>query len=309
MSISHAAYFDGCRKISAGKIFWTRRELSEKTSGKVQPCRWAMAHTILQLYKILARTNCGDCGEPACMAFAAKVIADGENLGKCPHLSREAQEVSEELKKWRKEQGKRPDAATIALAYMQEKVAFLDFASLAVGLGATYGEEKGRPYLSLSFFTHELQVFKDEVHYPAGAAVSPWNSVLIYNYIASQGNVLPTGKWITFASLPNSVAKAKTIDQLEEKVAAYFSCRTDLLGKQIEKAGGRAADAEGNATVKALFRPLPQIPVLMLVWDDKAEEDFGARCHFLFDSTVMKYLDLESLLFLVEGLVDRLLQD
>src|SRR3989304_8796769 len=101
-----------------------------------------MAHTILHLYKILSKTNGGDCGELACMAFAAKVIANGEDLGKCPHLSREAQELAEELRERKKEQGKRPDAITIALEYMQEKVASLDFSSLSVGLGATYGVEK-----------------------------------------------------------------------------------------------------------------------------------------------------------------------
>ena len=75
----------------------------------------------------------------------------------------------------------------ISLEVLQEKVAPLDFAALAEGLGATYGEEAGRPYLSLTYFGHRLQVFKDEVRYPPGAPADPWDAILLYNYIASQG--------------------------------------------------------------------------------------------------------------------------
>lgn len=36
-----------------------------------------MAHTVLELLKALPRTNCGECGQPTCMAFATRVIRKG----------------------------------------------------------------------------------------------------------------------------------------------------------------------------------------------------------------------------------------
>ena len=80
-----------------------------------------------------------------------------------------------------------PGILAISLEVLQEKVAPLDFAALAPGLGATYGEEAGRPYLFLTYFGFRLQVFKDELRYPAGAPADPWDAILLYNYIASQG--------------------------------------------------------------------------------------------------------------------------
>lgn len=49
-----------------------------------------MALTGLQIYKLLPRTNCGDCNFPTCMAFAMQVAAKRVSVNKCPHLSEEA---------------------------------------------------------------------------------------------------------------------------------------------------------------------------------------------------------------------------
>ncbi len=46
--------------------------------------------TGLDIYKLLPRTNCGDCGFSTCMAFAMQVAAKKVALEKCPHVSEEA---------------------------------------------------------------------------------------------------------------------------------------------------------------------------------------------------------------------------
>jgi acetyl-CoA decarbonylase/synthase complex subunit gamma len=49
-----------------------------------------MALTGLEIYKLLPKTNCGDCGVPTCLAFAMKLAAGGVQLDACPHVSEEA---------------------------------------------------------------------------------------------------------------------------------------------------------------------------------------------------------------------------
>jgi acetyl-CoA decarbonylase/synthase complex subunit gamma len=46
--------------------------------------------TGIEIYKLLPRTNCGDCGFPTCMAFAMQVAAKKAPLDQCPHVSEEA---------------------------------------------------------------------------------------------------------------------------------------------------------------------------------------------------------------------------
>jgi acetyl-CoA decarbonylase/synthase complex subunit gamma len=47
----------------------------------------------LQIYKLLPKTNCKDCGFPTCLAFAMKLAAKQVELDACPHVSDEAKEA------------------------------------------------------------------------------------------------------------------------------------------------------------------------------------------------------------------------
>jgi len=47
--------------------------------------------TGIDIYKLLPRSNCGDCNFPTCMAFAMQVAAKKAALDQCPHVSAEAQ--------------------------------------------------------------------------------------------------------------------------------------------------------------------------------------------------------------------------
>ena len=49
-----------------------------------------MAMTGIQIFKLLPKTNCKDCGSPTCLAFAMALAAGKAELDACPHVSEEA---------------------------------------------------------------------------------------------------------------------------------------------------------------------------------------------------------------------------
>ena len=49
-----------------------------------------MALSGLDIYKLLPKTNCKECGFPTCLAFAMQIAAKKVELSKCPHVSEEA---------------------------------------------------------------------------------------------------------------------------------------------------------------------------------------------------------------------------
>ncbi len=49
-----------------------------------------MALTGIEIFKLLPKTNCGDCGVPTCLAFAMKLAAGQAELASCPHVSADA---------------------------------------------------------------------------------------------------------------------------------------------------------------------------------------------------------------------------
>jgi len=49
--------------------------------------------TGMEIFKLLPKTNCGECGVPTCMAFAMKLAQKNAELALCPYASDQAKEV------------------------------------------------------------------------------------------------------------------------------------------------------------------------------------------------------------------------
>jgi len=49
-----------------------------------------MGLTGLQIYKLLPKKNCGECGPPTCLAFGMELAQQKTTLDKCPYISEEA---------------------------------------------------------------------------------------------------------------------------------------------------------------------------------------------------------------------------
>jgi ArsR family metal-binding transcriptional regulator len=70
-----------CREaISLVNEIWQRRKEIEPDYSKV------VLPNLMEIFKQLPRTNCGECGYPTCMAFAAAYREDPNLREKCPHL-------------------------------------------------------------------------------------------------------------------------------------------------------------------------------------------------------------------------------
>lgn len=71
---------------------WERR-------GEITPSYKTRAKlTVIEIYKLLPRTNCKECGEPTCIAFATKLVNEQAEIGRCRSLfSLEHQEKRERL--------------------------------------------------------------------------------------------------------------------------------------------------------------------------------------------------------------------
>jgi len=55
-----------------------------------------MPLTGIEIFKLLPKTNCGECGVPTCLAFAMSLAAGKAELSACPYISDEAREKLDE---------------------------------------------------------------------------------------------------------------------------------------------------------------------------------------------------------------------
>ncbi len=52
-----------------------------------------MGLSAIEIYKLLPKTNCGDCGNPTCLAFAMQLANMKVELSECPHVDQAAQDA------------------------------------------------------------------------------------------------------------------------------------------------------------------------------------------------------------------------
>jgi ArsR family metal-binding transcriptional regulator len=61
-------------------LAWENRaDIAPRIQGKTRPA-------LMEILKLLPKTNCKKCGAPTCMVFAAQVKDDGRDFNACPEL-------------------------------------------------------------------------------------------------------------------------------------------------------------------------------------------------------------------------------
>jgi len=76
-------------------VEWLKNEINqawEKRAG-ITPCYTGRKKPqLIEILKLLPRTNCKKCGQPTCTVFAAQVMDGGRGAEECPELSDENRE-------------------------------------------------------------------------------------------------------------------------------------------------------------------------------------------------------------------------
>jgi hypothetical protein len=256
--------------------------------------------------ELLPKTNCGDCGFPACLAFASMVVSEKLPLKNCPHIepakikfAQEELDAQHAAGKWTKR-----DMAADALQWSKERAASMRIADLPQRIGGRLKKDGEDDALELPYFTDAIVIRAGEIVKANGDPLNRWEQVFIYNHMAQGGRQQPTGNWKGLVELPNTVSKMKSMkEQVEIPLIERFRGHADQLLAAGKTLGGEIVhDKESGADVGLLFRPLPRIPIMLLFWDEDRSDGFDAEVKLLFDETITEHLDIESIIFLSERL-------
>ena len=270
-----------------------------------------MALQILELLKMLPRTNCGDCGYLTCMAFATHVLREGVAPSSCPHFEPQKLARVEAILKEQEAGGVTafPEHFVSAKKHVISKIQEYDLRELAPFLGAEFFLQEGKGSLVITLLGRQYAVNKNETVPLDGCEYDVWEHVLLYNYIAQACREPLKGNWVAMGELPGALAKKKAFEEgCEDEIAAAFTGRMEELNEVLLKLGASSPPMETNAEFHAVFHPLPKIPFLLYYWDEDRDDGFPAKVKILFDATVLCYLDIESLVFLGEKTALRLLE-
>jgi hypothetical protein len=247
----------------------------------------------LDVYKVLPKTNCRQCGLAACLAFAVAVMQGHKRLGDCPFLpdglGAEVQEPG----------GRKPEVADDIrrkVQALQEQVCRTDLGEAARRLGLQ--TRQGR--LVIPCLGKDFSLGADGII--SSCHVNPWLSLPILSYALHGAGLEPRDQWLPLRDLSGGVDWGRFFEhRCEMPLKKVIDNYTTLFELIMDIFDGRAAPEQFDSDIAVLIRPLPKLPILLCYW--KPEDGMDSSLHMFFDVTADRNLSIESIYILSVGLV------
>jgi len=248
---------------------------------------------ILEIYKLLEKSNCKQCGEKTCLAFAQAVFMGTKPPGECPKLD----ELTLQLLSRKDEDLDALEKNGYAyLDNLKSHIMKIDLAKAAKRIGAQFANNT----LTLKVFGKPFRV-NTAGELSADIHINPWIAVPFLNYIIHGKGAPVSGRWVSFRELEHGQERyllfqkkcEAPIKQVADTYPAFFDDLVHLFG-------GTQAEKQFQSDISVVLHILPKIPVMICYWF--AEGGLESSLHIFFDKTADVNLDIDSIYTLAAGL-------
>jgi len=249
--------------------------------------------TLMDVFKLLEKSNCRKCNEKTCLAFAAAVFSGKRPLSDCPAVPPEVlQACGPPPARRRTSEGE----ADSQLAQLKEALGKVDFADAARRIGA--GFENGK--LALKIMGRNFRVdtagnLYTDIH------ANPWVTAPILNYILHCKGTPLSGRWVPLRELPSGKDWFRLFGQRCEKpMKKVADDYPDLFTDLVDLFNGRPAEDHYRSDVAVVLEPLPLVPLLVCYWHP--EEGMASNLNLFFDATAEDNLGIDGVYALGTGI-------
>jgi hypothetical protein len=253
--------------------------------------------TTMDILKVLDKSNCRDCGEKTCLAFAAAVFKGRRQLSECPRLDPAI--VEKYTGNTAKAQSIEEDMAD-AVEALKEKIKTIDLRKAAYRVGGQF--EGGRlifRILGKEFAMDSTGHFYTDIH------INPWLIIPVLQYIINSAGTPLSGKWASFRELKDGMVRNPLFEQRCEKPLKRVADEyTDFFKDLLDIFAGRQVDNLFESDISIVLHLLPLIPMLICYW--KPDDGMDSSFHLFFDETAAGNLPIDALYTLVAGFVHML---
>jgi len=239
----------------------------------------------LTIFRHLEQSNCRECGEKTCLAFAASVAIGQKPLTACPRLSAAAKAALADISP--KTQTSQHGASH--LAELKAELRHVDLARAAERCG---GEYQGG-WLTLNLLGKPCATDQDgnlrtQLH------LNPWILSPFFTYIIRCEGAEPTGNWLNFRDLPGSLERYPHFRRhAEEAMRGVADRQPSLFADLVRIFSAKNQPPHFGADLSVLLLPLPKLPILLSYW--RADEGIGSELHLHLDETAKNNLDIDSI--------------
>jgi hypothetical protein len=247
----------------------------------------------MEIFRLLDKSNCRECGEKTCLAFAGAVFQGHRKIDECPKLSPAViQRFADE-----------PAGGHIIeenrealLEAMKKKVQDLDFGATAERTGGTLNN--GR--LTLKILGKDFSVNRDG-SLSADIHVNPWVAAPFFDYLLNGQGLAPSGQWVSFRELKDGKDRYPLFQKrCEEAMQQVADIYTDLFDDMVHLFSGRQVERRFQSDISVVLHPLPKVPVMICYW--RPDEGIGSSLNIFFDETADRNLSIGSIFSLGAGM-------
>ena len=247
----------------------------------------------MEIFQLLDKSNCRECGEKTCLAFAGAVYRGQKKIDDCPRLD---SSVVARFSGDSTTQNTIEENREAFLEEMKQKIAGIDLASAALRTGGRFENRR----LTLKILGKDFSVDRHG-HLYSDIHVNPWVVAPFFDYVLNGKGVDPAGQWVSFRELKNGQDRYPLFQKrCEEAMKQVADSYTDLFDDVVHLFSGRQVARQFQSDISVVLHPLPKVPIMICYW--RPDEGLGSSLNIFFDATADQNLDIGSIFSLGAGL-------
>ena len=251
----------------------------------------------MEIFTLLDKSNCRECGEMTCLAFAGAVYQGRRQIKTCPKLDRAVIDQFSDASENRKALDQNGDEY---LESLKREIGSIDLAEAAERIGAIYSVGKlTLKVLGKNFSVDNQGNLSSDIH------INPWVAIPVIDYICSGEGLNPSGRWVSFRELKDGKERYPLFHKrCEEPMKRVADIYTDLFDDLVRIFGGKQVEQQFESDISVVLHPLPKVPIMICYW--RPEDDLDSDLYLFFDDTADKNLTIGSVFTLGAGLSQML---
>ena len=247
----------------------------------------------MEIFKLLDQSNCRECGEKTCLAFAGAVYQGRKKIRQCPKLDQATiDRFSDNLKVQNNIERNRDEYLEI----LQNEVCNIDLAAAAERVGADFsGSKLTLKVLGKDFSVDTAGKLSADIH------INPWVAAPFLDYIRWGRGLPVSGNWLSFRELKDGKERYPLFQKrCEAPMKQVADTYPDLFDDLVRIFGGKQVEKQFESDISVVLHPLPRVPIMICYW--LPEDGLESSLNVFFDDTADKNLAIGSVFSLGAGL-------
>ena len=247
----------------------------------------------MEIFKLLDKSNCRECGEKTCLAFAGAVYQGKRKIADCPRLGSQTVErfsgTDEDIDNTFVE-------GADFLEQLKRDIAGADLAEAAQRVGAEFANGK----LTLKVLGKNFSVDGEGKIYTQ-IHINPWVAVPFLIYLLAGKGLPVAGNWVSFRELKDGKERYPLFrKRCEEAMKQVADTYTDLFDDLVHIFSARQVEKQFESDISVVLHPLPRVPMMICYW--QPEDGLESSLNVFFDETADKNLNADAVFTLGVGL-------